>query len=114
MRRRRATLCAALALAALVFAAGTAGVGAAPGPLPQAGQLRAQASLDTCGKLGDTVVCKLDATYHQVQGAQYYTASVTRPDGTVVDEGAVGAGAVSFWVPYVGNGTYTVRVSAWG
>jgi hypothetical protein len=114
MRRRRATVCAALALAALIFAAGTAGVGAASGPLPQAGQLQAQASLDSCGKMGDTTICKFDASYHDVEGAQYYTASVTRPDGSVVDEGTVSAAGASFWVAYVGNGTYTVRISAWG
>ena len=32
----------------------------------------------------------------------------------MVDFGDVGAGAASFWVPYVGNGTYTVSVSAYG
>ncbi len=39
---------------------------------------------------------------------------MTRADGSVVDFGDVGAGGSSFWVPYVGNGTYTVTVSAYG
>jgi hypothetical protein len=59
-------------------------------------------------------VCKINASWNQIPGANRYTASVTRADGSVVDFGAVGAGSASFWVPYVGNGTYTVSVSAYG
>ena len=45
----------------------------------------------------------------QVDGATSYTASVTAPNGAVSDYGDVGAGGASLWVPYVGNGTYTVE-----
>jgi hypothetical protein len=49
-----------------------------------------------------------------VEGAQYYTVSVTAPDGSVTDFGSVGGGGTTLWVPYTGNGTYTVSVSAYG
>ena len=80
----------------------------------EAPSLSVAASLDTCGTAADSIVCKIDASWNDVPGADRYTASVARADGSVVDYGDVGAGSTSFWVPYVGNGTYTVTVSAYG
>jgi hypothetical protein len=71
-------------------------------------------ALDQCGIASTAVVCKLDATFNTIDGGRYYTAAVTGPDGSVVDYGNVSPGATSLWVPYVGDGTYTVTVSAWG
>jgi hypothetical protein len=110
MLRRRILSFATLALAVPVPAlALTGGEGETPAALS------VSASLDTCGVAETTIVCKIDASWGSLEGAEYYTASVTRADGSVVDYGQVGAATgTSLWVPYVGAGTYTVRVSAYG
>jgi hypothetical protein len=109
MKRRRALLYAALALAAPVpaFALGLGGSASA-------GSLDAHASLDSCGIFEQQIVCKIDVGFNQVAGADRYTASVAAPNGSVADYGAVGPGGGSLWVPYAGDGTYTVTVDAWG
>ena len=76
--------------------------------------LSVSASLDGCGTSSAAIVCRIDATWNEIPGAERYTASVTRADGSVVDFGDVGSGGSSFTVPYAGNGTYTVTVSAYG
>lgn len=110
MRRKRLLLLVALALAAPVpaFAVSLANDGSG------AGSLAAQASLDSCGLFENQIVCKIDASYNEVAGATSYTASVSGPNGAVSDYGSVGAGGTSLWVPYAGNGTYTVEIQAWG
>jgi hypothetical protein len=75
--------------------------------------LAVSTSLESCGIADTQVVCKLGVSFNSVPGATSYTASVTRADGSVVDYGAVGSGT-SLWVPYVGAGSYSVRVSAFG
>ncbi len=110
--RRRTLIYAALALAVPLPALAVPGRGG-PAELPPQ-RLIVGASLDSCGTAADTIVCKIDAAWNQIPGAERYTATVTRADGSVVDFGDVGAGSTSFWVPYVGNGTYTVSVSAYG
>jgi collagen triple helix repeat protein len=109
MRRRRLLILVALAFAAPVpaFAVGLA-------TDDSGGSLDAQASLDSCGLFENQIVCKIDASYNDVAGATSYTASVTAPSGAVSDYGSVGAGGTSLWVPYAGNGVYTVEVQAWG
>ena len=111
---RRALLYAALALAvplpALAITAHGGGDAGQPAPV----DLQVSASLDSCGTAADTIVCKIDASWNSVPGATRYTANVTRADGTVVDFGDIGGTSESFWVPYAGNGTYTVSVSAYG
>jgi hypothetical protein len=108
MRRRRAILFAALALAAPVPA--FALVGGSSG----VGSLDAHASLDRCGVFQQQIVCKFDVSFNEIAGAERYTASVTAPDGSVSDYGSVGPGGGSLWVPYAGDGSYTVTVDAWG
>jgi hypothetical protein len=105
---RRSLLYVLLALAVPLPALALAGGGAA------SPSLAVGASLDSCGTAADRIVCKLDASWSDVPGATRYMARVTRPDGSVIDYGDVGAGGTSFWVPYVGNGTYTVTVAAYG
>jgi hypothetical protein len=84
-------------------------------PAPEtAGTLGVSASLDSCGIAGSSVVCKIDASWNSIEGATSYSASVTSPDGSVVDYGDAGGAGTSFWVPYSGPGTYTVTVSAYG
>ncbi|MGH2987544.1 MAG: hypothetical protein ACRDLO_12770 [Solirubrobacterales bacterium] len=76
--------------------------------------LEVSTSLDSCGTLESKVVCKLDVSYNALAEATSYSATVTRADGSVVDYGGVAAGGTSLWVPYVGSGTYSVRVTAFG
>jgi hypothetical protein len=76
--------------------------------------LEVSTSLDSCGTLESKVICKLDVSYNALAEATSYSATVTRADGSVVDYGTVAAGGTSLWVPYVGSGTYSVRVTAFG
>jgi hypothetical protein len=102
---------AALALCVPLPAFALTGDDAAP---ETAGTLGVSASLDSCGIAGSSVVCKIDASWSAVDGATSYSASITSPDGSVVDYGDAGGSGTSFWVPYVGAGSYTVTVSAYG
>jgi collagen type I alpha len=111
MRRHRLLLYVALALLVPVPALAIGGLG---GPGSGSSSLDASASLDSCGLFENQIVCKIDASFSEVDGATSYTASVTAPNGAVSDYGSVGAGGASLWVPYVGNGTYSVEVQAWG
>ena len=107
--RRRTLLYVLLALAVPLPALALTHGSSAPAP-----QLQVSASLDTCGTVADQIACKIDASWNSLPGATRYTARVTSPDGSVTDYGEVGAGGTSFWVPYVGNGTYTVTVAVYG
>jgi hypothetical protein len=108
IRGRRLLLYALLALAvplpALALQGGDSG--------PQS--LSVSASLSGCGLAQTTIMCEIDASWSGIDGADSYTASVTAPDGSVTDFGSVGAGSASVYVPYVGDGTYSVQVTAWG
>jgi hypothetical protein len=85
-------------------------VTAAPGPAA----ISVSTSLDSCGVLNDNIVCKLDVSFNPIANADTYSATVTRADGSVIDYGGVGAGGTSLWVPYVGAGNYSVRITAYG
>jgi len=94
---------------------------AAPLPASSAAErtLSVNASLGMCGHSGDAVWCRIDAGFSGVAGADYYTASVTAPDGTVSRWGSVappagqGSGSASIWTPASVGGSYTITVSAW-
>jgi hypothetical protein len=113
MSRKRALLYASLALAvplpAIAFEHGS-------GPA----SLEVRASLDGCGVTRDSIVCAIDASFNRLEQAEYYTAGVTAPDGSVTELGTVAEGggsddaSSSLWVPYAGNGTYAVTITAWG
>ena len=111
MPRRRTVALAALALCVPIPAWALSGGDPAP---ETAGTLGVSASLDSCGIAGSSVVCKIDASWNSIEGATSYSANVTSSDGSVVDYGDAGGSGTSFWVPYVGPGTYTVAVSAYG
>jgi hypothetical protein len=113
--RRRAVLLTLLALAAPLPAFAISDqalkpVSADPGPAA----LSVSASLDSCGVLSNEVVCKIDASFNPLPNADGYSASVTRADGSVTDYGSVGPGGTSIWVPYVGAGSYNVKITAYG
>jgi hypothetical protein len=103
-----------LVLAALVvpLQAGALGGGSA------GASLQVSATLDYCGVGANGVNCKIDVSWTGPPEAESYTATATLADGSVVDMGTVGGagagGSTSIWVPYTGNGIYTVSVSAWG
>jgi hypothetical protein len=103
-----------LALAATTPAFGLNSDGAEPVGAQTPVALSVSTSLDSCGLAGTDVVCKLDVSFNSVNGASSYSATVTRADGSVVDYGAIGAGGASLFVPYVGPGSYSVRVTAYG
>ena len=81
---------------------------------PPVGDLSVSASLGGCGLAGNAIVCQIDASWNDLEGAEYYTVSVTRADGSVVDLGQSSGSSRSIFVPYVGPGTYSVQVAAWG
>lgn len=85
-------------------------VTATPGPAA----ITVSTSLDSCGVLDDGVVCKIDVSFNAIPNADSYSATVTRADGSVIDYGGVGVGGTSLWVPYVGAGNYSVRITAYG
>ena len=113
MRRGRLLLLVVVLAAIAAFplrAFGVAGGGASG--------LAVDASLGGCGGSGGEILCEIQVAFGGVEGATHYTASVTRADGTVQSAGTVGTGegggSTSIQVPYVGAGTYSVIVSAWG
>lgn len=84
-----------------------------------AASLNVQASLGGCG-VGDAAIsCRIDVAFSRIADAEYYTASVTAPDGSVLELGMIASGgeggaSTSASVPFSGSGAYTVTVSAWG
>ena len=114
--RRRIFVLAGLALAiplpALALEGGNSEAPTQGTPAPQA--LSVSTSLGECGVGEATVFCTLNVSFNAIDGATSYSATVTRADGSVVDYGSVGAGGTSLYVPYVGPGNYSVRVSAYG
>jgi hypothetical protein len=110
MKPKRVLLFAALALAvplpALALEGGSGG-----------SALGVQASLNGCGVSGASIACRINAGFTPLSEAEYYTASVSGADGSVTDFGTVasgGGGSAELVVPYTGNGSYTVTVTAWG
>jgi hypothetical protein len=104
-----------LALAASTPALATSDNGTEPTSADRGpAALEVSTSLDSCGTLESKTICKLDVSYNALPEATSYGASVTHADGSVVDYGTVAAGGTSLWVPYVGPGTYSVRVTAFG
>jgi hypothetical protein len=110
MTRKRAILYAALALAVpLPALALDRGDGAA--------SLDVQASLGGCGVADAAISCRIDVAFSPIPDAEYYTASVTAPDGSVLELGTIAGGeggGTSTSVPFSGNGEYVVSVTAWG
>ena len=109
--RRRIIGLALIALAAPIPALALEGGGThATGPQG----LSVTASLDSCGLAGSQIMCKIDAGWNTLEGAESYSVSVTSADGSVVDMGETTGQGTSVWVPYGGSGSYSVQVTAWG
>lgn len=107
-RRKRALGLALIALAVPFPAFAISGGGSAPA------SLTVTASLDHCGLAESQIICKIDAGWNSVEGADDYAVSVTGADGSVVDYGRTTGQGTSVWVPYSGPGTYSVQITAWG
>ncbi len=110
--RRRTLLLALLAVAVPLPA--LAASQQSLNPVSQTTTLSVSTSLDSCGLVDAQIICQLSVSYNSIPGATSYSATVTRADGSVVDYGGVGAGGTSLWVPYVGSGNYSVRITAYG
>src|SRR5687767_7419806 len=110
--RRRVVLLTLLALAAPAYAISDDAFNQVTTAAPSA--ITVSTSLDSCGILDNGVVCKLDVSFNSVPDADSYSATVTRADGSVIDYGSVGPGGTSLWVPYVGAGNYSVKITAYG
>jgi hypothetical protein len=108
MARARVAGLTLLALAVPTFAFG--GEQAPSGPA----NLSVSASLQGCGLANSQVTCQISASWSALDGAEYYTVSVARPDGVVLDLGQSVGTSRSIFVPYVGAGNYSVQVEAWG
>ena len=76
--------------------------------------LSVSSSLGSCGVLGDGIACQVNLSFNSLPNATSYTATITSPDGSVTDLGGVSPSGASAWVPYVGAGTYSVQVTAYG
>jgi hypothetical protein len=90
-------------LAIPIFHAGTA----------SGGSIAVQASFGGCEPSGQTYACQINASFTGVSGADYYTASVTGPDGVEQDFGTVPDGSASVWARYSADGAYTIQINAW-
>ena len=111
MMRKRILGLALIALAvpfpALALEGGGVEASGSPG-------LTVTASLNSCGLAGSQIMCQIDAGWNSLEGADSYSVSVTSADGSVIDMGETTGQGTSVWVPYVGSGTYSVSVTAWG
>jgi len=93
---------------------GVAAIGVSiPAGTASGGSISVEASVGGCEPGSDAVVCQINASFTGVADADYYTASVTRPDGVTQSFGTVPAGSASVWPSYSGDGTYTITITAW-
>jgi len=111
MMRKRTLGLALIALAVPIPAFALDGGGAEGSGSPG---LSVTASLDSCGLADAQVMCKINAGWNSLEGADSYSVSVTSADGSVIDMGETAGQGTSVWVPYAGSGTYSVSVTAYG
>ena len=111
MMRKRTLGLALIALAVPIPAFALDGGGAEGSGSPG---LSVTASLDSCGLADTQVMCKINAGWNSLEGADSYSVSVTSADGSVIDMGETAGQGTSVWVPYAGSGTYSVSVTAYG
>jgi hypothetical protein len=58
--------------------------------------------------------CRIDVSFSPVAGAEGYAASAHMPDGGSQSLGSITPGSSTVTVPYRGNGTYVVTITALG
>lgn len=111
---RRTVLLALMALAVPLPALAVSDQALEPAVVPGPAAISVSAALDSCGVMDRAIVCKINVAYTQIPGATSYGATVTAAGGSVTDLGAVGANATTVYVPYTGDGGYSVRITAYG
>jgi len=104
----------ALALIALVVPIPALALEGGGSDAPSSPGLTVSASLESCGLADAQIMCQINAGWNSLEGADSYSVSITGADGSVIDMGETSGRAASVWVPYVGSGTYSVSVTAWG
>lgn len=58
--------------------------------------------------------CRINVSFSPVAGAEGYAAGAQLPDGGSQSLGSVAPGGTTVTVPYRGNGTYVVTITALG
>ena len=71
------------------------------------------ASLKSCSD-GATPSCEIAVSFRPIAGAAVYETTITAPNGAELITMPAAADAETYSVPYVGDGTYGVRVTAFG
>ena len=109
--RRWLVAAAVLAAAALVPSVrSTSAAESAPKPA----EIPVSAALDSCARTGSEPICEIEVSFAEVPGATSYEATITAPDGSVLLSAVAKPGAGAYSVPYRGDGTYGVRIVAFG
>jgi hypothetical protein len=107
----------ALALAALA-AAGTLVARSPDRGLAAIGteNISVKASLDSCTQPSPEHgrTCQFAVAFDTVAGAKQYEAAITAPDGSHLLTAPAEPSGSAFSVPYVGDGTYGVHITAYG
>jgi hypothetical protein len=107
--RSRTLLATAAALAALPGSASAADAGQAdPVAIPLT------ATLGSCSETSGHRACQIEVAFDAVSAADSYEAVIRGPDGAELVSAAAQPGTNSYSVPYRGDGTYRVRITAFG
>ena len=104
------TVLVALALACAIGLCSPATGFAAEAPA----RVSVTASLDSCSQSVDGATCQLSVSFGALEAAQTYTATISSPGGVELLTAPVELSGGTFTVPYSGDGTYGVRVIAYG
>lgn len=72
------------------------------------------ASLGSCDGGANNRVCKISVSFGAIAGASRYETTISAPDGSNLVQAAGEPGGATYSVPYRGNGTYRVVVTAFG
>ena len=99
----------ACALAALAL--GTATLASADSASRPAA-ISVNVSLESCDPAGTE--CSLDVSFGALPEADTYGALIKGPDGSILERAAADPAGSFYTVPYVGDGTYTVRITGYG
>ena len=105
-----AAIVAALAMVfALALRSPATGV-AAEGPAGMA----VTASLGSCSESVEGATCQFSVSFGALNDARTYTATISSPAGAELLTAPAEPSGSTFTVPYSGDGTYGVRVTAYG
>jgi hypothetical protein len=77
-------------------------------------ELAVWATLYSCDGTAPEISCTIGVSYTEIPEAASYTLALIGPEGSTLHQGGVAGGAATVTVPYVGDGTYLARVSAYG